>query len=128
VEEGVVEGKNDSWLCEPGDSKSCLGVEGRDDGRRGTVSFGTARRPNVDVGGIEIGEEGRRCRSERGASRDDIDDSSFHVLDSAGTGAMKVNFDSSGLVDSGGLSARAAASLLPFASWYASFRVAFESE
>ena len=78
VEEGVVEGKKDSWLCEPGDSNWDLGVEGRDDGRGGAVSFGTARRPNVDVGGIEIGEEARRFGSGGGVSRDDADNSSVH--------------------------------------------------
>ena len=100
VEEGVVDGKKDSWLCEPGEPNWYLGVEGRDDGRGGTVSLGVDRRPNVDVGGIEIGEEGRRFGSERGASSDDIDDSSFHVRESAGRVAVKVNFVSSGSVGS----------------------------
>lgn len=110
VEEGVVEGKKDSWLCEPGDPNLNLGVDGSDDGRSGTVSLGTARRPNVDVGGIEIGEEDLGLGSGRGVSGDDIDDSSFHVRDSVGSVALKVNFVSSGLVDSGGLSAWAAIS------------------
>lgn len=96
VEEGVVEGKKDSWLCEPGDPNLYLGVEGRDDGRGGMVSLGVARRLNVDVGGMEIGEEGRRFGSGRGASSDDIDDSSLHVRDSAGSVVVKVNFVSSG--------------------------------
>jgi len=84
VEEGVVEGRKGPRLCEPGEPGLSLGVEGRGDGRGGTVSLGTARRPNMDVEGIEIGEEGQRFRSGRGASRDDIDGSSFHVRDSAG--------------------------------------------
>lgn len=116
VEVGVVEGKKDSWLCEPGEPNLNLGVEGRDDGRSGTVSLGVVRRPNVDVGGIDIGEEGRRLRSGGGASSDDADDSSLHVRDSAGSVAVKVNFVSSGRVDSGDLSTRATASLRLLAS------------
>lgn len=128
MEEGVVEGKKDSWLCEPGEPGLSFGVDGRDDGRDGTVSLGTARRPNVDVGGIEIGEEDRRFRSGRGASRDDIDDSSFHVRDSVGSMAVKVNFVSSGLVDDEDLSTGATTSLRLLASSWASLRVAFEPE
>jgi len=128
VEEGVVDGKKDSWLCEPGDSGSNLGVDGRDNGRSGTVSLGVARRPNVDEGGIEIGEEGRILGSGRGVSRDDIDDNSFHVRDSAGSVAVKVNFDSSGLVDSEEFSVRGAASLRLLASSWASLKVEFELE
>jgi hypothetical protein len=129
VEEGVVEGKKDSWLLEPGESNLYLGVEGRDDERGGTtVSLGVIRRLNVEVGGIEIGEEGRRFRSGRGASSDDIDDSSLHDRDSAGSVAVKVNFLSSGLLDSEDLSAGATTSLRLFASLWASLRVAFEPE
>ena len=128
VEEGVVEGKKDSWLCEPGDPRLNLGVEGRDDGRSGAVSLGIARRPKVDVGGIEIGEEGRRLGSGRDVSRDDIDDNSFHVRDSTGSVAVKVNFVSSGFVDSDDLSAKEAASLRLLASSWASLRVEFELE
>ena len=29
VEEGVVEDKKDSWLCEPRESNLCLGLGGR---------------------------------------------------------------------------------------------------
>lgn len=125
VEGGVVEGKKDSWLCEPGEPKLYLGVEGRDDGRSGAVSFGIVRRPNVDVGGIEIGEEGRRFGSGRGASSDDIDDSSFHVR---GSVEVKVNFGSSGSVNSGRLSTGAVTSLRFLTSSWASLRVAFEPE
>ena len=116
VEEGVVEGKKDSWLCEPGDPNLNFGVDGRDDGRSGTTSLGMARRPNVDVGGIEIGEEGRRFRSRGGASRDDVDGGSFHGRDSAGSLVVKVNFVSSELVDSWGLSAGTVVSLRLLAS------------
>ena len=123
-----MEGKKDSWLCEPGESNLYLGVEGRDDERGGTVSLGVVRRPNVEVGGIEIGEEGRRFKSGRGASSDDIDDSSFHVRDSAGSVAVKVNFVSSELVDSEDLTARAATSFRLLASSWASLKVAFEPE
>lgn len=123
-----MEGKKDSWLCEPGESNLYLGVEGRDDERGGTVSLGVVRRPNVEVGGIEIGEEGRRFKSESGASSDDIDDSSFHVRDSAGSVAVKVNFVSSELVDSEALSARAATFLRLLASSWASLKVALEPE
>ena len=128
VEEGVVEGKKDSWLCEPGESTLYFGVEGRDDERGGAVSLGVVRRPNVEVGGIEIGEEGRRFRSGRGTSIDDIDDSSFHVRDSAGSVAVKVNFVSSELADNEDLSAGATTSLRLLASSWASLRVAFEPE
>lgn len=127
VEEGVVEGKKDSWLCEPGDANSNLGVDGRDEGRSGAESLGMARRPNVDVGGIETGEEGRTFRSGGGPSMDVIEDSSFHVRDSAGSVAVKVNFVS-GLVERGDLSARATVSLRLLASLWASLRVEFELE
>lgn len=128
VEEGVVEGKKDSWLCEPGDPNLYLGVDGRDDGCSGTVSLGIDRRLKVDVGGIEIGEEGRRFWSGRVLSSDDITDNSFHVRDSAGSVAVKVNCVSSELADSGDLSVAAVASLRFLASSWASFRVAFEPE
>lgn len=128
VEEGVVDGKKDSWLCEPGDPRLDLGVDGRDDGRSGTVSLGIARRPNVDEGGIEIGEEGRIFGSGRGVSRDDIDDNSFHVRDSAGSMAVKVNFDSSGFMDSEEFSVKGATSLRLLASLWASLKVEFELE
>lgn len=128
VEEGFVEGKKDSWLCEPGESNLYLGVEGRDDGRGGVVSLGVVRRPNVEVGGIEIGEEGRRSGSWRGTSSDDMEDSSFHVRDSGGSVAVKVNLVSSRSVDNEGFSTGLTTSLRFFASSWASLRVAFESE
>jgi len=128
VEEGVVDGKKDSWLCEPGDPRLNLGVDGRDDGRSGAESLGMARRPNVDEGGIEIGEEGGLLGSGRGVSEDDIDDNSFHVRDSAGSVAVKVNFDSSGLVDSEELLVKEAVSFRLLASSWASLKVKFELE
>ena len=67
-------------------------------------------------------------RSERGASRNDIDDSSFHVRNSADGVTVKVNFASSGLVGSRDLLAGATASLhLPASPW-GSLRVEFEPE
>ena len=127
VEVGVVEGKKDSWLREPRDSVSYLGVGGRDNGRGGAASLGTARRLNVDVGGIEIGEGGRFW-SGGGGSSVDIDDSSFHVRDSGGSVAVKVNLVSSEFVGGGGLSAKVTASLRLLASSWASLRVVLEPE
>ena len=106
VEEGIVEGRIPGFANQ--DSRSCAWVvEGRDDERGGTVSFAVVRRLNAEVGRIEIGEEDRRFMSGRGASSDDIDDSSLHVRDSARSVAAKVNFVSLGLVDSEDLSTRA---------------------
>ena len=53
MEEDVVEGRKDSWLCEPGDEfePGCR--------REGWSELGVARRPKVGVGGIEIGEDRR---------------------------------------------------------------------
>lgn len=53
---GVVEGK-DSSLCEPGDSNSNLGVDGRDGVEHVTGSGPTTK--GAGVGGIEIGEDQR---------------------------------------------------------------------
>lgn len=123
MEGGVVEGKKDSWLREPGDPDWYMGVEGRDNGR-GRMSLGVDRARWMCVGAGETGGSGG-FESERGASWDDADDISFHVGDSAERVVVVV---SSGLICNGGFSGAVTTSLRLLASSWASFSVALGFE